>query len=280
MSKPPSKKSSAAEAPAELPPMDLNRLAPAEGSTMAIVGACGGIGQAVVRAALGCGLRVAALDLPRSIEENPLPAGVDRVLPLDATREEEVAAAFGQLREHWPQGLRSLVNLAGFTAGSVSLEELPVETWNEVLDGSLRSTFLACRAAMPQLRRSGGAVVNMSSGLASVGRSGYGPYAAAKAGVGGLTRILAAEGAPSVRVNAVAPGAIDTAFLSGGTGRGGQQGASPLRLDLDAYLQLVPLRRIGQPDEVAGPILFLASDAARYVTGQVLHINGGGLMMG
>ncbi len=81
---------------------------------------------------------------------------------------------------------------------------------------------------------------------------------------------------PNIRVNAVAPAAVDTAFLRGGTGRSDEQGAP--RFDMDAYAASIPLGRIALPEDIAGPILFLLSDAAGYITGQTLHINGGSFM--
>ena len=107
---------------------------------------------------------------------------------------------------------------------------------------------------------------------------GYGPYSVSKAGILALTRLLAQEGAPVVRANAIAPSAVDTAFLRGGTGRGGDD-ATSARLDLDAYLKTVPLGRLATAEDVVGPILFLLSNASAYVTGQTLHVNGGLLMV-
>ena len=107
---------------------------------------------------------------------------------------------------------------------------------------------------------------------------GHGPYSVAKAGIIQLTRLLAQENAPTVRVNAVAPGAVDTAFLRGGTGRGGDDGAIERHVDPVAYVKSVPLGRLGVAEDIVGPILFLLGSGARYVTGQTLHVNGGGLM--
>jgi 3-oxoacyl-[acyl-carrier protein] reductase len=243
-----------------------------------VVGGCGGIGTALVRAALEAGLRVAVLDLPISLSDYP-PAPEALRRELDATRESEVAAAFDWLQEEW-DGLECLVNLAGFISSFEPVERSQVDEWCQILDGSLRSTYLVCRRAIPLLRRgSSPSIVNMSSGLGYVGRAGYGPYSAAKAAISSLTRTLAAELAPEIRVNAVAPGAVDTPFLSGGTGRGGQRGEPPSRFSPEEYLKLVPLARIGTPEEVAGPILFLAGEASKYITGEVLHINGGALMV-
>ena len=104
-------------------------------------------------------------------------------------------------------------------------------------------------------------------------RPGYGPYALSKAGIAALTRQLALEMAPDVRVNCVSPTAVDTAFQRGGTGRSDEK--APDAIDYDAYARAVPLGRIAVPEDVTGPIFFLLSDQAAYITGQVLHVNGG-----
>jgi 3-oxoacyl-[acyl-carrier protein] reductase len=119
-------------------------------------------------------------------------------------------------------------------------------------------------------------VVQIGSGLGHFARPGYGPYAIAKAGIAALTRQMALELAPDIRVNTVAPSAVDTAFLRGGTGRSSED--APLRLDLNAYEANIPMRRVAVPSDVTGPILFLLSDQARYITGQTLHVNGGAFM--
>jgi len=256
--------------------MNLSRLAPPRDARLVVLGGCGGIGRALVRAALANELRVAVLDLPRSLDEHPPPSDVE-TWPVDATVEREVLRAFGALEARWG-GFDHLVNLPGFTTDVEPLDSLALAEWQEVLDGSLRTTFLACRAAVPLIRRAGGgSIVNMASGLAWTGTAGYSAYAAAKGGVVSLTRPLAAETAPEIRVNAVAPGAVATAFLSGGTGRGGSDDAPPRRLDIDEYVRGVPLGRVARPEDVVGPILFLTSEAAAYMTGQVLHLNGGAL---
>jgi 3-oxoacyl-[acyl-carrier protein] reductase len=104
---------------------------------------------------------------------------------------------------------------------------------------------------------------------------GYGPYAAAKAGVIALTKTLAVEAAPEIRANAVAPSAILTDFMKGGLGRGDSDGSW---FDPTPYLPLIPLRRLAQVEDVVGPILFLASPAAAFMTGQTVHVNGGRFM--
>lgn len=261
-----------------MPPaaIDMSRLGPAPGQGLVVTGGCGGIGGRLVTAALETGLRVAILDLPKSIAENPPPAGVS-VHACDATDEAQVAAAMAAASESLGD-VHYLVNLAGFATALTPVVELDPADFAEVMDGSVRSTLLCSRAAIPAIRAAGGgAIVNMSSDLGVVGRAGYAGYAAAKAAVAMLTRTLAAELAPDIRVNCVSPAAVDTPFLSGGTGRGGAQGATSARTNLDAYVKTVPLGRVAAPDDVVAPILFLLGDGARYLTAQVLHINGGWL---
>ena len=257
-------------------PIDMTRLAPPAGRGLVVTGGCGGIGSRLVQAALGSGLKVVVHDLPRSIAENPPPDGV-AVHECDATDEAQVDAAMTAARETLGD-IHYLVNLAGFATALTPVAELDPADFAAVMDGSVRSTMLCSRAAIPALRAAGGgAIVNMSSDLGFIGRAGYAGYAAAKAAVAMLTRTLAAELAPEIRVNCVSPSAVDTPFLSGGTGRGGAQGAASGRTNLDAFVKTVPLGRVAVADDVVAPILFLLGDAARYMTAQVLHINGGWL---
>jgi 3-oxoacyl-[acyl-carrier protein] reductase len=243
----------------------------AAGARVAVVGGAGGIGRAVVARLLACDARVSVLDLPQSLARHAQPGTAS--IACDATDEAALAQGFATVG-----ALDGLVVLAGFVDARTPVAGTTSTSFRDVLDGSLTTTFLACRAALPFLRQGRApAIVTMASGLAMKPTPGYGAYSAAKAGVLALTRLLAAEEAPSIRVNAVAPAAVDTAFLRGGTHRGGDDLAAT-RLDLDAYVESVPLRRLAVPDEIAGPILFLLSQHAAYITGQTLHINGGLLM--
>jgi 3-oxoacyl-[acyl-carrier protein] reductase len=231
---------------------------------IAVTGGAGGIGRALVAALHGNGDRVAVLDLPGALR------GEHDVLELacDATDEAQVSSAFATLRDAWG-ALDGLVTLAGFAGPRLPVAETTFAQWAEVAEGNLHATFLACRAALPLLRAGNApAIVTMASGLATKAAPGYAPYAAAKAGVLALTRALAAENAPWLRVNAVAPSAVETDFLT----RGGA------RFDVEAYARAVPLGRLATPEDVVGPVLFLLGDGAAYVTGQTLHVNGG-LMM-
>lgn len=246
-------------------------LAPTPGTKMLIVGGCGGIGRVLVRAALAAKLEVVVMDLPRALEMHPVPTPA-RAIPVDATNAVAVTQAFETLRASWTQ-MGCLVNLAGFTNEQIPTEFVAPEEFDEIVAGSLRSTYLIARQGLPLLKAAGGTMVHTASGLASNVRPGFGAYGAAKAGVIALTKALARENGPSIRANVVAPAAVDTEFLHGGTGRK----QTEHKMDWDAYLKMIPLGRIAEPLDIVGPILFLAGPASRYMTGQVLWINGGSL---
>ncbi len=242
---------------------------------IAILGGCGGIGRSLVAACLEQGDAVAVLDLEASLASHPPPAGVT-ALPVDASDEASLREAFQALDAQWG-GLDGFVNLAGFMIGMRPLAETTAEIFDTTVQGNLRAAFLAGNAAMPLLAKGNApSLVNIASGLAHFIRPHYGAYAASKAGMIALTKTLALEHAPHVRANVVAPGAVDTAFLRGGTGRSGEDAASTI--DTTAYGAMVPLKRIAEPDDIVGPILFLLGSASRYMTGQTLWVNGGAYM--
>ena len=255
-------------------PVDYSRLGPARGSRLLVVGGCGGIGRVLVEAALATDLKVAVFDLPHVIEQHEPPSGI-LAIPVDATDDSKVTAAFAALDRDW-NGFEGLVNLAGFTNARVPLETIGPEEFDTIHAASLRSTYLVARAALPRLRAAGGgAIVHTASGLATRVLPGFAPYAAAKAGVIALTKAIAVENAPTIRANTIAPTATDTEFLRGGTGRAHTHGGER-HVDANAA-KLIPMGRIGLPEDMAGPILFLLGGASRFMTGQVLYINGGGL---
>lgn len=256
--------------------MNFPTLNPTAGKKLLIVGGCGGIGRAVMKGALDYGLEVAIFDLPRAIDKFPPPSSV-RCWEVDAQVKESVVEAMKQLVAEWKQ-IDFLVNLAGYITSFGPIQTFDVTDWKNMQDGNLYPTLFACQVALPHIKP-GGAIVNMSSGLGFGGRPGYGPYSLAKAGIVSLTKTLASELAPNIRVNAVAPGAVQTAFLSGGLGHEGDEGLPPKRVDLEAYKRIVPLGTVAQPEEIAAPILFLLGEGASHITGQTLHINGGAMMV-
>lgn len=248
------------------------------GRRAVVVGGCGGIGHAIVQALAAQGVQVVVLDLAASLAARALPEGTAGI-ELDARDEASVAAAFARLAEDG-QGIDYLVNVAGYTGELQPIQSLDMAAFDDIHAGNLRGLLLCCRHALPLMSGDGhAAIVNVSTGIANIGAAGYAPYASAKAAVNALTRVLAAETAPrGIRVNAIAPGGVDTAFLRGGYGRGGREDGAPLRLSIEDYAKRVPMGRIGTAQDMVGPVLFLLSDASAYVTGQVLHVNGGALM--
>ena len=160
-----------------------------------------------------------------------------------------------------------LINNAGALLQRVKIEDCPLENWEKTLAGNLTGSFLVTQKAIPHLKASGnGAIINnLSLSVQTGGANGAGPYAIAKGGLQVMTRTLARELAPEVRTNAIMPGVIET--------RHHERFTSPERME--EYRKETPMDRNGQPDEVANTVLFLASDAARFVNGALLDINGG-----
>jgi NAD(P)-dependent dehydrogenase (short-subunit alcohol dehydrogenase family) len=173
--------------------------------------------------------------------------------------------------EHYSR-LDILVN----NAGGTYLRPLPdvgVAEWENNFALNLTSVFMTTQTAMPHLERVHGCVVNLSSSAASGGFRSGSAYSTAKSGVEMLTRVAAAElGSRGIRVNCVAPGMV----RSEGAERSWRRG----RMDVSAEERAIPVGRVGEPDEIAKAIVFLASDAASFITGEVLHVDGGPRMDG
>ena len=161
-----------------------------------------------------------------------------------------------------------LVNNAGIIQEKPFLDTTE-DDWDFVVGTDLKGVFLMCRAVLPgMVARGRGCVINIASDLGYLGRALFAPYCAAKAGVIGLTRSLAREFAPAIRVNAIAPGPVDTPMLS----------IEHHERRMVAKEKDIPHARLGTPDEIAATALFLASDLSRFYCGQVLGPNGGALM--
>jgi 3-oxoacyl-[acyl-carrier protein] reductase len=158
-----------------------------------------------------------------------------------------------------------LVNNAGVLLEKPFLETTE-EDWDFVLDTDLKGIYLCSRAVLPgMVERNTGVVINVASELGVIGRAHYGAYCAAKAGVIGLTRAMAREFAPAIRVNAIAPGPVNTPMLS----------LESMSAEVLERERAIPAARVGEPEEIASTAAFLASDAASFYYGQVLSPNGG-----
>ena len=249
-----------------------NRLGPAPGSRIVVSGGCGGIGRVLVDALVAAECSVAIIDLATSIAAHPPPDSV-LAFAANATDDTQVNDAIKELGTHW-NAVDGFANLCGFTLPRKALNEFTLLEWREVIQGNLDAAFLLCTGLLPLLKKgSEPAIVNVASSLAVKSAPGYGPYASAKAGILALTRMLAEENSPVIRANAVAPNAVRTEFLTGGTGR--EKNAAGELLDLEAYGDGLPLKRAAEPEDVVGPVLFLLGSASAFMTGQTLHINGG-----
>lgn len=238
---------------------------------VAVLGGAGGIGRALVRDLVAGGDEVIVLDLQASLDRHPLEV---TCVAIDVLSEAAIDTAVGDVKDRW-QTLDGFVNLAGYNSRLQPLAETSADYFDDVIAGNLRGAFLSTRAVLP-LMAEGSSIVMVASGLGRFIRPNYGSYAAAKAGVIALANTLALECAPKVRVNTVAPGLVDTAFLRGGTGRSDESADSVV--SFAPYLASIPLKRLAEPDDIVGPIRFLLGPDSRYMTGQVLWVNGGAFM--
>ncbi len=234
-----------------------------------ITGASQGIGRATALAFTAAGAKVAAAarstdKLAALVAEIEQAGGEAMAVPMDVADAAQVKAGFQQVLGKFGR-LDILVNNAAITRDTLALR-MKLEDWDAVLRTNLTGAHLCIQQALgPMLKQRSGRIINLSSVVAESGNAGQANYVASKAGLIGLTRAMAVEVASrSITVNAVAPGFIETPMTD----------VLPQELK-DKLKSLIPLGRLGQDRDVAMAILFLASDEAAYITGQVLDVNGG-----
>ncbi len=243
------------------------------GRTALITGAASGIGRATALLFAQAGARVVVNHLGRHDEAaalvHEIVAAGGRAVAVEADVTQGAAvAALLRTGEAALGPVDVLVNNAGIIQQKPFLDTTD-DDWRRMMATDLDAVFLTCRAVLPgMVRRGHGVIVNIASDLGLLGRADFVPYSAAKAGVIGLTKALAREFAPAIRVNAIAPGPVATAMLA----------PESMSADWLAKELAIPQARFAAPEEIATTALFLASDLSRFYCGQVLGPNGGSVM--
>lgn len=240
------------------------------GKTALVTGASGGIGAAIAKALAGQGAKLALSGTRREKLEAVAEeiGGNALIFPCDLKDRAALARLMDEV-EGKAGDLHILVNNAGITRDNLFLR-MKDEEWDEVMAVNLTSAFILCRAALRgMMRRRFGRIVNITSISGVLGNPGQGNYAASKAGMIGMTKSLAREVASrGITANCIAPGFIETPM----TGELNEK-------QIAAIAAAIPAGFFGKPSDIAAAVVYLASDEARYVTGETLHVNGGMLMV-
>ncbi|MCD0503804.1 SDR family NAD(P)-dependent oxidoreductase [Bordetella petrii] len=248
------------DATSPLPVFDARSL---DGRVAVVTGAAGGLGAAIARRLAGMGAAVVRVD-----RRAPAPDDGHRAdaIACDITDPAAISAMAGQVARRYGR-CDVLVNNAGIKTAPVPLEDLPLADWDSVFNVNVRGALLCAQALAPMmLAQQCGSIVNIAS-IGAQWPTRVGAYGASKAALCGLTRQMANEWGPrGVRANSVSPGMVRTP-MSDGYYRDPDRAA--------ARLAMLPLRRLGEPGDIADAVAFLASDAARFITGQDLVADGG-----
>lgn len=240
-----------------------------EGKVALVTGASRGIGKAIASQLKSLGATVIGTATSES--------GADKIseylgegngLVLNVTDNDSIAALFDIIKDKYG-AIDILVNNAGITKDNLFMR-MKDDEWQDIIDTNLSSVFKLSKAAIrPMMKKRNGRIINIGSVVGSMGNAGQVNYATAKAGLLGFTKSLAREVASrGITVNTVAPGFIDTDMTQTLTDE-----------QKEGIFSQVPANRLGKPEEIANAVAFLASDAAAYITGETLHVNGGMYML-
>lgn len=244
--------------------------------TAIVTGGSRGIGRAIVELLAERGYRVMFTYLKNQAQAEEVVSSVEasgghaRAVHADVADAQSAAKIVQSVMQAWGQ-LDVLVNNAGTHLPGVTIADTPTPEWDRIIRTNLYGPFHLIQAVLPHMRsRQGGNIVNISSNVTQRFPSAYGAYTVSKSALDTLTRILSKEEGPNgIRVNAVAPGPIHTDMLAESLGGFESEKAR-------AFTASVPLRRAGEPREIAEAVAFVISDAASYMTGQIMYVNGGG----
>jgi 3-oxoacyl-[acyl-carrier protein] reductase len=241
-----------------------------EGKTALVTGGARGIGAATATLLAREGATVVVADFDEAAAQETATSIGGHAVRCDVTKREDVEAAVDAAVSH-SGSLDILVTCAGIIRDNM-LFKMSDEDWDAVIDTHLKGTFYAVRAAQTQMVEQKAGKMVLISSTSALGNRGQTNYSTAKAGLQGMTKTLAIELGPfNVNVNCVAPGFIATAMTQQTADRMGV----PFEQFMEAVSAQVPLRRVGQPEDVAGTIGFLCSEDASYVSGQVIYVAGG-----
>ena len=237
-----------------------------------VTGASRGIGSAIAHNLSKAGAKIVlisrSIDALKSVESEIKSNDGDAIsIVADVSNLESFTDAVNQVVEMWGT-VDILINNAGITRDNIIMR-LKEEDWDAVIDINLKGCFNGIKAVTrPMMKARYGRIVNITSVIGLMGNSGQSNYAASKAGILGLTKSIAKElGSRNITVNAIAPGYIQTEMTD-----------NLDKTSKDNLMQSIPLQRLGQPQEIANLVCFLASDEAAYITGQTLNVDGGMVM--
>ena len=248
------------------------------GKVALVTGGAGGIGRAICEAYAAAGAMVVAADVSEDDARKTAKAVGGMAVAMDVAAMDSISAGIAAVKAEY-DGIDILVNNAGIF-NMASIDKITHEDYRQQYDVNVGGTIFTCQAAVPLMkRRGGGTIINFASQAGRRGEANVTIYCSTKAAVISITQSLALElASDNIRVNAIAPGVIDTPMWKHVDSQFAVYEHKPLGQKKREVGEAVPLGRMGDPEDVAAPCVFLASDDARYITAQTLNVDGGNWM--